>query len=83
MRRRLQPCAHLTTAPSPFLPSSTSACRHGDRCSRLHNKPTISQTMLLQNMYQNPVLNAPIGADGLPMPVDPEKVQEHYEVRWG
>lgn len=55
------------------------ACRHGDRCSRLHNKPTISQTLLLANMYQNPVLNAPMGADGLPMPVDPGKVQEGFE----
>ena len=30
------------------------ACRHGDRCSRLHNKPTFSQTILLQNLYLNP-----------------------------
>ncbi|KAK2076277.1 hypothetical protein QBZ16_001209 [Prototheca wickerhamii] len=55
------------------------ACRHGDRCSRLHNRPTISPTLLLQNMYQNPVLNAPLGADGLPLPVDPKKVQEFFE----
>lgn len=55
------------------------ACRHGDRCSRLHNKPTISQTILLQNMYQNPVLNAPMGPDGLPQPVDPKFIQRHYE----
>jgi splicing factor U2AF subunit len=26
------------------------ACRHGDRCSRLHNRPTISPTLLLHNM---------------------------------
>ncbi|KAI3437796.1 hypothetical protein D9Q98_000243 [Chlorella vulgaris] len=55
------------------------ACRHGDRCSRLHNRPTISPTILLQNMYQNPILNAPLGNDGLPMPVDPKKVQEFFE----
>lgn len=36
--------------------------------------------MLIQNMYQNPVLNAPIGPDGLPMPVEQDYVQEHYEV---
>ena len=30
------------------------ACRHGDRCSRLHNKPAFSQTILISNMYQNP-----------------------------
>lgn len=55
------------------------ACRHGDRCSRLHNKPTISQTMLLANMYQNPILNQPPGVDGLPAPMDPAKAQEHFE----
>jgi len=55
------------------------ACRHGDRCSRLHNKPTIGQTILVPNMYQNPVLNAPMGPDGLPMPVDQETIMEHYE----
>lgn len=31
------------------------ACRHGDRCSRLHNKPSASQTILLTNMYRPPV----------------------------
>ena len=30
------------------------ACRHGDRCSRLHNRPTISPTLLLRAMYQRP-----------------------------
>ncbi|UYV81178.1 U2AF1 [Cordylochernes scorpioides] len=30
------------------------ACRHGDRCSRIHNKPSFSQTILLQGLYQNP-----------------------------
>ncbi len=57
------------------------ACRHGDRCSRLHNRPTISTTLLLPNLYQNPALNAPPGPDGLPMPVDARKSQEHFEVR--
>lgn len=33
-------------------------------------------------MYQNPILNAPLGPDGLPVPVDPKKVQEFFEVRW-
>ncbi|KAK9356070.1 hypothetical protein V1505DRAFT_363910 [Lipomyces doorenjongii] len=30
------------------------ACRHGDRCSRKHVKPSYSQTMMCPNMYQNP-----------------------------
>eukprot|EP00854_Cymbomonas_tetramitiformis_P001796 gene1796-2464_t len=54
------------------------ACRHGDRCSRLHNKPTISQTVLLVNIYQSPeaaVANDPQAAANL----DPRKVQEHFE----
>ena len=29
------------------------ACRHGDRCSRIHNKPTFSQTIVLQATYSN------------------------------
>ena len=62
----------------PF-PCPRRACRHGDRCSRMHNRPTISQTILLQNMYQNPVVNAPLGPDGLPLPVDPKAVTEIYE----
>ena len=37
------------------------ACRHGERCSRLHNKPTFSQTILLQNLYINPQNSAQVG----------------------
>lgn len=31
------------------------ACRHGDRCSRQHNKPLYSQTVVLEHMYVNPM----------------------------
>lgn len=62
------------------------ACRHGDKCSRLHNKPTFSQTILLQNMYQNPQ-NQATGPDGMPVaPVttgatimSDVEAQEHYD----
>uniref|UniRef100_A0A7S0FRU4 Uncharacterized protein n=1 Tax=Pyrodinium bahamense TaxID=73915 RepID=A0A7S0FRU4_9DINO len=30
------------------------ACRHGDMCSKKHNRPTSSRTLLLTNMYPNP-----------------------------
>lgn len=30
------------------------ACRHGDKCSRKHVKPSYSQTILCRNLYQNP-----------------------------
>eukprot|EP00199_Chlamydomonas_sp_CCMP681_P006553 CAMPEP_0119107002 /NCGR_PEP_ID=MMETSP1180-20130426/7892_1 /TAXON_ID=3052 ORGANISM="Chlamydomonas cf sp, Strain CCMP681" /NCGR_SAMPLE_ID=MMETSP1180 /ASSEMBLY_ACC=CAM_ASM_000741 /LENGTH=223 /DNA_ID=CAMNT_0007092423 /DNA_START=41 /DNA_END=708 /DNA_ORIENTATION=+ len=55
------------------------SCRHGDRCSRMHNRPTISQSVLLQNMYQNPVINAPLGPDGFPIKVDERKAQQEFE----
>jgi len=29
-------------------------CRHGDMCSKKHNRPTSSRTLLLTNMYPNP-----------------------------
>eukprot|EP00227_Mantoniella_beaufortii_P021793 CAMPEP_0197604378 /NCGR_PEP_ID=MMETSP1326-20131121/41045_1 /TAXON_ID=1155430 /ORGANISM="Genus nov. species nov., Strain RCC2288" /LENGTH=223 /DNA_ID=CAMNT_0043172031 /DNA_START=269 /DNA_END=936 /DNA_ORIENTATION=+ len=58
------------------------ACRHGDRCSRLHNKPTLSQTILMSNMYQSPeaALAAQTQAGGLAPPnIDPRQLQEHFE----
>jgi len=58
------------------------ACRHGDKCSRIHNRPTFSQTVLLQNMYINPKLDMrQIGADAALRPgaqVDPEE-QAHFD----
>ncbi|XWS46907.1 hypothetical protein CRYUN_Cryun14cG0108400 [Craigia yunnanensis] len=54
------------------------ACRHGDRCSRLHNRPTISPTLLLSNMYQRPDMITP-GVDTQGQPIDPRKIQEHFE----
>lgn len=29
------------------------ACRHGDRCSRVHNKPLFSQTIMFTNLYHS------------------------------
>ncbi|KAI8422378.1 hypothetical protein MSG28_006238 [Choristoneura fumiferana] len=57
------------------------ACRHGDRCSRIHNKPTFSQTVLLQNLYVNPQ-NSAKSADGSHLVVanvSDEEMQEHYD----
>ncbi|KAM7259798.1 hypothetical protein ACFE04_008769 [Oxalis oulophora] len=54
------------------------ACRHGDRCSRLHNRPTISPTLVLSNMYQRPDMITP-GVDAQGQPIDPRKIQEHFE----
>ena len=29
------------------------SCRYGDSCERIHNKPPISETVLLEHMYDN------------------------------
>lgn len=50
------------------------ACRHGDRCSRAHNKPSISPTVLLHNLWRSPAAEAAARAaaeaaeTGLPPP---------------
>ncbi|KAF8039547.1 hypothetical protein BT93_B1919 [Corymbia citriodora subsp. variegata] len=54
------------------------ACRHGDRCSRLHTKPSISPTLLLSNMYQRPDMITP-GVDAQGQPIDPRQIQQHFE----
>jgi len=36
-------------------------CRHGDMCSKKHNRPTSSRTLLLTNMYPNPPEATAIG----------------------
>jgi len=55
------------------------SCRHGDRCSRLHNRPTFSQTILLQNLYLNPQ-NAALTADGSHiMAMDDVHAQQEYD----
>ena len=30
------------------------ACRHGETCTRIHNKPPMSQTMVFHHLYENP-----------------------------
>ncbi|XP_057548289.1 splicing factor U2af small subunit B-like [Amaranthus tricolor] len=57
------------------------ACRHGDRCSRLHTKPSISPTLVLANMYQRPDMIAPaVSVDPqVQPPSDPRKTQQHFE----
>lgn len=57
------------------------ACRHGDRCSRMHNKPLFSQTIMFENMYRSidQIRNA-AAAQGLPPPAVPEgDEQYHFE----
>jgi len=54
------------------------ACRHGERCSRLHNKPTFSQTLVMQNLYINPQ-NSAQTADGSHITMSDVEAQEHFD----
>ena len=48
------------------------ACRHGDRCSRKHVKPSYSQTILLPNLYQNPAYDPK-------NKLNPSQLQNHFD----
>lgn len=54
------------------------ACRHGDRCSRMHNKPLFSQTVLIHHIYQNPLAKV-IAENGNPNLMDHQKNREEFE----
>ncbi|CAL5207829.1 unnamed protein product [Lathyrus oleraceus] len=54
------------------------ACRHDDRCPRLHIRPTISPTLLLSNMYQHPDIITP-DINPNDQPIDPRQIQQHFE----
>ena len=51
------------------------ACRHGDRCGRLHSRPAFSQTVLIPHMYSNPKATAQLQCK----PVDESKMMKEFE----
>lgn len=53
------------------------ACRHGEGCSRIHNKPKQSPTVLVKNMYYNPALKMSI-VDGMSLEFDEEESLQHF-----
>jgi splicing factor U2AF subunit len=55
------------------------ACRHGERCTRNHNKPTISQTLLIPHMYPNPKTTTLMDSTGNPIIFTEEFCQQHFE----
>lgn len=55
------------------------SCRHGDQCSRVHNRPVISQALLLKNLYQMPAAAIAV-QEGQPVPDDLwDDAQAHFE----
>lgn len=57
------------------------ACRHGARCSRIHNKPLFSPTILLENLYQTPdQIRLSAVSQNLPPPQIPqEDLDNHFD----
>lgn len=56
------------------------ACRHGEKCSKVHNKPTFSQTVLLKNLYVNPLSTTVKTPDNIILdPNNEEQVQKHFD----
>eukprot|EP01028_Stygiella_incarcerata_P000523 TRINITY_DN1073_c0_g1_i2.p1 TRINITY_DN1073_c0_g1~~TRINITY_DN1073_c0_g1_i2.p1 ORF type:complete len:346 (-),score=70.20 TRINITY_DN1073_c0_g1_i2:1470-2507(-) len=62
----------------PFY-HKVGACRHGERCSRKHNPPAISETILIPNMYQNPLATPAKDSEQKAVEYDPEYLEEHFE----
>lgn len=57
----------------------TGACRHSERCSRKHNKPQYSQTVVMQNMYVSQQ-NSAKSADGSHLAnMSDHEIQEQFE----
>ena len=63
-----------------FIFFKIGACRHGEHCSKLHNKPTFSQTILLKNLYLS-LENSSQKADKsfITDDITEERIQEHFD----
>jgi splicing factor U2AF subunit len=53
------------------------ACRHGTKCTKLHNVPTFSQTVLLKNFYLSPMYTAPNTLER--SKYTDEELQKHFD----
>jgi splicing factor U2AF 35 kDa subunit len=54
------------------------ACRHSDRCSRLHHKPAFSPTLLIKHIYQHPTRQAELAASANRATDTTEQAQEEF-----
>ncbi|KAI0985958.1 hypothetical protein GJ496_005113 [Pomphorhynchus laevis] len=54
------------------------ACRHGEKCSRVHNKPAFSQTVVMKNLYLNPRHTNRISGKPLNEDMSEEDEQHHF-----
>jgi len=59
------------------------ACRHADRCSRIHHRPAFSQTILIKHIYRHPIRDAELkalaeGVNKENIEVDKDKAMEDF-----
>ena len=52
------------------------ACRHGEKCTKTHNRPTFSQTVLLRNLYLSPLNSSQTASRDK---YTPEELQRHFD----
>jgi splicing factor U2AF subunit len=55
------------------------ACRHGEKCSKVHNKPTYSQTVLLKNLYLNPLNSSQTADRSVFENLTEDELQRHFD----
>lgn len=55
------------------------ACRHGETCQRKHHRPPFSQTVLVKQMWFNPMISV-INAGGDPRTLDDANVQKDFDL---
>lgn len=56
------------------------ACRHGNGCSRVHNRPQYSPTVLIPHMYRNPKAAViEMNVYGQKAALDEDKAQKEFE----
>ena len=54
------------------------ACRHGDKCSRQHHRPPFSETVLVKQMWNNPMITVASAGGNINM-IDKSVVQESLD----
>lgn len=55
------------------------ACRYGDSCERIHNKPPISETLMLEHMYENTAVETALTTGNHVSSEDAEKAMTRFE----
>ena len=55
------------------------ACRHGENCARVHNRPPYSPTLLIPHMYSNPQATMLFDPQGNPIELDKKTLKKQFD----